>query len=221
MIAALRPYAYLMFICGLLPALVSGCAKSTSQIRPEALHKNLGFQSTVLNDRGIAFLTPATVTGQEQDRQALALILSEMMIALRPNVRVVSLPETLSAINRVGMAKEYRQMFDDYRESGMFARESLRRLGEACNARYLVQIKLSGFGRDMRDRFTLFGLRLLQTQYANIRLYLQIWDSETGSIVWEAMEELQYAFDSFAEQPVTFRAVAEVAARNIIKDLPN
>lgn len=206
--------------CVVFLALLSGCGQVNSQIRPEIMHKNFHLDPKVLTERGIAFLTPATVTGHEQDRQALALIMAHTLKTLRPQVRVVSLPETLSAVNRNGLAREYRQMFDDYRESGMFPRDSLRRLGEACNARYLVQINLSSFHRDMRERFNLAGFRLLQTQYANVRLYLQVWDSETGSIAWEALEEAQYTFDSGAEQLVTFRVVAEAAARHMINELP-
>lgn len=211
----------LLLFAALFSALLSGCGQVYSQIRPETLHKDFQLDPVALKEQGIAFLTPATVTGQEQDRQALALIVADTLKSLRPEIRVVTLPETLSAINRNGMAKDYRQMFDDYRESGMFPREVLRRLGEASKARYLIQVKLSSFSRDMRERFNLGGLRLLQTQYANVRLYLQIWDSENGSIVWEALEELQYAFDSGAEQLVTFRVVAEEAARQMIRELPN
>lgn len=204
----------------LLLPLFTACASVSSQITPETLSRNFGLEHQALASQGIAFLTPASVTGQEQDRQALALIMVETLKKQRADVRVVSLPETLSAINRAGLAKEYRQMSDDYRDSGLFARETLRRLGEACEARFVAQIKLSNFSRDMRERFSLFGFRLLQTQYASVRLYLQIWDTATGSVVWEGLEELQYAYDSGAERPVTFRVVAEHAAKNIIKELP-
>ena len=200
--------------------LFTGCVSVSTQITPQTLSRNFGLERQLLAEKGLAFLTPASVTGQEQDRQALALIMVDALKTQRPDVRVVSLPESLSAINRAGLAKEYRQLSDDYRDTGLFARETLKRLGEACNVRYLAQLKLSNFSRDMRERFSLFGFRLLQTQYASVRLYLQIWDSETGSVVWETLEELQYAYDSGAEQPVTFRAVAEVAAQNMLKELP-
>ena len=205
----------------LIPVLLlAGCGTVSTQITPQTLSRNFGLERQTLVGQGMAFLTPASVTGQEQDRQALALIMADTLKTLRPDVRAVSLPETLTAINHAGLAKEYRQMSDDYRDSGLFARETLKRVGEACNARYVAQLKLSNFSRDMRERFSLFGFRLLQTQYASVRLYLQIWDTETGSVVWETLEELQVAYDSGAEKPVTFRAVAEVAAQNMIKELP-
>lgn len=204
-------------ICFLL--LLAGCTTG-SQVHPTTLHKNLSLPPGALQQYGIAFLTPSTVTGQEQDQQTAALIFAEQMRVQLPAVRVVSLPESLGAINRAGLAPEYRKMVVDYRDTGIFPRDLLTKVGSAIGTRYLVQLKLAGFSQDMRERVSIFGVRLFQTLHANIRLYMQIWDAEAGTIAWEGSEEMSYAYDSSAEVPVTFRRVVEEAAQQLIRNLP-
>jgi hypothetical protein len=173
-----------------------------------------------LEAHGLAFITPSTVTGREQDIQALAFIFAEVMQKERPDIRLVSLPETLSAINKAGLAEEYKTMYVDYSDTGIFKKDSLRLVGETTGARYLAQLKLSSFKQNASGRFGIFGLRLVKTQEANIRLFFQIWNSEQGTIVWEAAEELNYAWDTIMEKPVSFQLVVEEIAQNLIEKLP-
>jgi len=199
--------------------LLASCTTG-SQVHPTTLHKNLSLQPGALQQHGVAFLTPSTVTGQEQDQQTAALIFAEQMRVQLPAVRVISLPESLGAINRAGLAPEYRKMVVDYRDTGIFPRDLLTKVGRAIGTRYLVQLKLAGFSQDMRERLSILGVRLFQTLHANIRLYMQIWDADTGAIAWEGSEEMSYAYDSSAELPVTFRRVVEQAAQQLIQNLP-
>lgn len=199
--------------------LLVGCTTG-SQVHPTTLHKNLSLPPGALQQYGIAFLTPSTVTGQEQDQQTAALIFAEQMRVQLPAVHVISLPESLGAINRAGLAPEYRKMVVDYRDTGIFPRDLLTKVGSAIGTRYLVQLKLAGFSQDMRERLSILGVRLFQTLHANIRLYMQIWDAEAGTIAWEGSEEMSYAYDSSAEVPVTFRRVVEEAAQQLIRNLP-
>lgn len=189
-------------------------------MHPTTLHKNLSLQPGALQQHGVAFLTPSTVTGQEQDQQALALIFSEHMRTQLPAMRIIFLPESLGAINSAGLVPEYRKMVEVYRETGIFPRDILARVGQANGTRYLMQLKLAAFSQDTRERVSLLGMRLFQTLHANIRLYAQIWDTEAGTIAWEGSEELSYAYDSSAELPVTFRRVVEEAAQQLIQNLP-
>lgn len=187
---------------------------------PTTLSQTSSLEPGGLAKYRLAFVTPSSVTGQEQDRQSLALIFSETLHAQRPEIPITSLSETLGLVNRAGLADDYRKMLDDYRDTGIFSRTPLEKIGRAVGARYLAQLKLAGFSQDSYERFSLFGFRLFQTLHANIRMYLQIWDSETGTIVWEGTEEMNYAYDSSATRPVTFRTVVEEGARQLIARLP-
>ena len=198
--------------------ILSGCA--IDQVHSTAHHSNVTLESGDLETHGVAFITPSTVTGQEEDKQTLAFIFAEVINEESPDIKVVSLAQTLSAINKAGLADSYKAMYIDYGDTGIFRHDILKKVGEATGVRYLAQLQLSDFVQDSRGRFSAFGLRLVQTKEANIRVFMQIWDSEDGSIVWEGTEEVTYAWESGTAEPVTFRVIVEETAQNLIGLLP-
>ncbi|MDP7041114.1 MAG: hypothetical protein QGF91_00525, partial [Gammaproteobacteria bacterium] len=148
------------------------------------------------------------------------LMFAGELATVRPGVRVAALPEVLSAVNESGLAKEYKQMYRDYLETGILEQKVLQDIGNASGVRYLAQLSLAGFDQGGNKRFGFLGLRLVDTQKANMRVFMQIWDSETGRVAWEGAEEVNYAFDSSSEMPVTFKTIAEMTAREMFAVLP-
>jgi hypothetical protein len=197
---------------------LAGC--STTQIYPTLQEQRISLRQGDLEAAGVAFITPSTVTGQEQEKQAVALAFADTLRQERPQLRVVTLAETLGAVNRAALADAYRRMYDDYRDTGLFPADALKRVGEATGARYLAQLKLQGFEQGSRDRFGVFGIRIVETKYAHVRLFLQIWDSQSGGIAWEGVQEMRHAHDTVTEEPVMQRTVLERTARDLIARLP-
>ena len=173
-----------------------------------------------LEAAGIAFITPSTVTGQEQEKQTVALAFADVMAAQRPGIKVVTLAETLSAVNRTGLVDAYRRMYEDYRDTALLPADVLRRLGTSTGARYIGQLKLQGFSQNSKNRLGILGLRIIDTQLGDARLYFQIWDSRDGSIAWEGMQELRIAMDTTKESPVTLRELLERSAHDLVAKLP-
>lgn len=169
---------------------------------------------------GLAFLTPSSVTGQEEDKQALALSFFDVIEKARPDLKLVSLPMALTAVNREGLAGEYRHMLEDYRMTGLLDRDALNRIGLATGSRYLAQLKLAGFRQESKNRWGALGFRIFDTKSTTARLFLQIWDSADGAIVWEGTVELTSAYDSTSEETVTFRSIIEESARRLVERLP-
>jgi hypothetical protein len=205
-------------IGALVLAVCAGC--STNQIHSNVEYKDIALSASALRTHGLGFITPSTVTGQEQDVQSLAFLFANVLKQERPDVEVRTLPEVLTAINQADLADEYKRMYVDYNDTGIFKKNSLRKVAEATGLRYLAQLKLSRFDRNSSSRFRIFGLRIIETKEANSRLFVQIWNTESGAIVWEGTEELNYAWDTIQEKPVTFRLVVEQIARNLIDKLP-
>ena len=199
--------------------LLSGCA-STDQVHSTTQVLDINLKLHALNKSGIAFITPTSVTGQEEDKQALALAFTEEMKLARPDLHIMSLPETLGAINRAGLAGEYRQMFEDYRLSGIFSRDTLQKVSKVTGVRYLAHLKLGGFRQESKGRWGAIGIRVLETKTTYLRLYLQIWDGENGSVAWEGGEELTSAQESVKEDNVSFKSVVEHSARALLARLP-
>lgn len=209
-----------VLVC-LFAVLLAGCATQRSpQTAGDAQVSVLALPAGALEAHGLAFLTPSTVTGQEEDKQSLAQSFVEAVVRARPGLRAVSLPVALTAINGAGLAGEYKQLLEDYRLTGLLNRDGIAHIGQAVGVRYLAQLKLAGFRQESKGRFGALGLRIFDTKSTTVRLFLQIWDSRNGAIVWEGAVELTLAYDSVNEETATFDSVIAASARQLIERLP-
>lgn len=197
---------------------LGGCF--TAQVYPTVQERVISLKPGQLESYGIAFITPSAATGQEEEKQVVAFIFADVLARRRERVRVVSLAESLNAINKAGLSDPYKRMYEDYRETGLLKRDVLEQLGRTTGSRYIAQIKLQGFGQGAKERFGIFGLRIVETRYASVRVFLQIWDSSDGTIAWEGMQEILYARDRVSEEPVTFRTAVTRTAEELVERLP-
>jgi hypothetical protein len=60
----------------------------------------------------------------------------------------------------------------------------------------LAQLKLANMQQGAKGRWSFLGVDILQTQYANLRGFFQIWVSRDGSIAWEGIDEVTFAIDT-------------------------
>jgi len=199
-------------------ALLSAC--STTQMHSDDKVQNINLAARDLHNNSIAFLTPSTNTGAEEDKQALALVFYDVLHDLRPKQRIASLPQALSAINSAGLAEHYQRMLANYHDTGIYEKGPLRQFSQITGSRYLAQLKLEGFRQESKDRLGIFGLRLVETKSADVRVYLQIWDGQTGSIVWEGTEEMIVSHDAISENTIPFKQAVQEAARKLLWQLP-
>lgn len=198
--------------------LAAGC--ESVQVFPTSRSYAISLAAGQLESGGIVFITPSTATGREEEKQAIALVFADVMKRLRPGVHVVPLPDALSAVNRANLAEVYKGMYDDYRDTGLFKRSTLAEVGRVTATRYIAQIKLQSFEQGAKERFGIFGFRIVETRYARVRAFLQIWDSRDGTIVWEGMDEVLYSHERVNEEPVTFQQAMGRSAENLIARLP-
>ena len=110
-----RAIAALALLLPLLPA-----CRIANQRYSTPHTEGFGLVAGQLEAGGLAFLTPSSVTGQEEDRQPLALVFADVLAERRKDIPVVGLPQTLSAVNRAGLTEAYKRMYQDYRDSGVF-----------------------------------------------------------------------------------------------------
>lgn len=204
----------------LLLVWVSVTAACRGQVHSATDHITLTLEAGDLERAGIALISPSAAQGHEEDRQALAFTFGRMLGEQRPDVRVVSLPESLGAINQGGLAEAYKLMYVEYAGTGVFNHDILVRIGEAIGSRYVLQLQLAEFSQLSSNRLSALGIRLIQTNQATIRLFAQIWDTQTGQIVWEGSEELNRARDTFTSQPIGFNEVVAQSAKQLIARIP-
>ena len=137
-----------------------------------------------------------------------------------PAVKVRGLAEVLNGVNAANLDQEYKAMYRDYLQTGILDADVLADVGETSRVRYLAQLSLAGFSQGNRGRFSFFGLRMLDTKQGNLRIFLQIWDAESGTVVWEGSGELNFAYDTGRENPVTFAELCRLTAERLFAELP-
>lgn len=210
----MRNYPFLLALI-LTPPFLTGCGV-TSQLHSDLSYGAATPEILAIESAGIGVLTPAAPTGQESDKQALGDALS---FALQQDLaagRVVALPEMLSAINKAGLSAAYAHALADYETTGILDRDTIKAVGEASGVRYLAKLNLGNFSQSSDKRLAIAGIRMFDTWRATIRVHLEVWDSVTGEIAWQGNDELVYAREGIKERPVTFRQVADFAARNLV-----
>jgi hypothetical protein len=205
---------------GVAAAAIVLAACSLHQVHSDANHQTFSLRPGDLERAGLAFITPSTVTGQEEEKQAVAFVFAEVLKERRPAVRVLALAETLSAVNAAGLADEYRMMYADYRDTGIFKRDILAQVGGVTKARYVAQLKLAGFTQASANRLGILGVRIVDTHSARVRLFFQIWDTTDGTIAWEGVHEMDYAFETMEEKAVTLRTILKETAQALVDRLP-
>jgi len=196
---------------------IIGCS---TQVKTSIEHNVHLLKKAELETAGLTFITPTTITGMEEDKQYLALTFSHALKKLRPELKIADLSKALGQINKSGFSESYAEMYSGYQATGIFDRKILKKIGELTDNRYICQLKLSHFKSEAQGRLGILGLAIIDTEKANLRLFVQIWDSLEGIIVWEAAQELTYAHDTNSEEPVTFERMIRLAAKDIAAVLP-
>ena len=102
----------------------------------------------------------------------------------------------------------------------VFDREILEQVAKVTRVRYLAQLKLGAFRQESKSRFGLLGLRVLETKTSTIRLFLQIWDTQDGSVAWEGAQESTVSHESLAEEYVSMKSIVQESARDLVAHLP-
>ena len=74
--------AWRLWLIATAATLCFGCA--IPQYHSSIQHRALTLQPQDLERHGLAFITPSTVTGQEEEKQAVALTFSEILIKSAP-----------------------------------------------------------------------------------------------------------------------------------------
>src|SRR5262249_29206597 len=110
-----------------------------------------------------------------------------------PPIRAVPIPEMLNRIGDQGLAGDYADMMSAFVRTGILERDRLRRIAAALGSRYALQPGLAEFGQSLNDKVELEGINRVRTRVSTLRLWLQLWDSQTGHIVWESTGELTVA----------------------------
>lgn len=203
---------------GLILLCLFGCAGPFTQAQ---FLIDESFRATDFHLQGvtIGFVAPSSANGLE-DRWILLNMLAETLKQMRKQVKVILPSEFLSSVNQAGIAREYNEMIKDYQTCGILDKDILSTIGEAVGAQYLLHLKLTSFDQFATIRLNLLGLRTIDSQRAKIRLFVQIWQTDQGRIVWAGSGEGIITRERFRARPVSFNELARLACQHLVEKLP-
>jgi len=178
-----------------------------------------------LRESGLAFLTPSTVTGQEEDKQTLAYVSRTALKSERPDIPLRAAVRDDQRGERAGLAGVNRTLYHEYRDTAVFDGAAMRQIAQAAGTRYLAQLKLATLQQGSRGRWSLLGFNILNTAVPNMRVFLQIWDSRDGSIAGKASTSSTLAVDTggrsrspSATSPSAPRRIDKTTALEAVED---
>jgi hypothetical protein len=201
---------------------VTGCASSAFgwQVRTDSTPILPPFHPADLEQQPVALLTALGLPAFRGNEVALDFHLDEILHAIEPRWNLVSSQETATRINGHGLAADYVKMRNDYELTNLLDRDTLRKIGRAVGVRYVFQPRLAAFDQMMTDRwiFPIFNVRMTQTRSSIMRLSLQLWDAETGALVWASFAETNMANEAATQDPVYFEDIAHATLASMIED---
>jgi len=80
---------------------------------------------------------------------------------------------------------------------------------------------LVNFPEEQSTRINTLGLRSAKTASVTARFELQLWDAQSGRIVWEDLSDLPVAKELIREHPVSFEEIIQAPWTNLIKQIPS
>ncbi len=110
-----------------------------------------------------------------------------------PPIRAIPAYEIANALNDQGLATTYAELLEGFARTGIMDRERLQRIGAALGFRYLLLPGLAQLDHVILDRFEIAGIKVIRTRVTVLRVWLQLWDTRTGHILWESAGEVATA----------------------------
>ena len=135
----------------------------------------------------LAFMAPGNLQGLGP---TLSHAISGALAEVNPPIREISTDQTLNQLTDKGLATEYADMRAGFARNGMLDRQRLRRIGLGLGSRYVLLPGVAEFNEEILDKYEAAGIKLLRNRVTTLRLWLQLWDSQTGHIVWESSGEV-------------------------------
>lgn len=147
----------------------------------------------VLTCEPVASLGVVAPSGLQGLSPTVSHALVSALAEASPPIRALPMLEVLNRLTDRGLAAEYADLLAGYARNGIPERERLQRIGAALGSRYLLQPGLAEFSQALVDKFEFSGLKIVKTRISALRLWLQVWDTQTGHILSESTGELTVA----------------------------
>jgi hypothetical protein len=150
---------------------------------------------------------------------ALSYALDAALAQVTPPLPARPIPDTLNALNQQGLAAEYAELLSGFSRSGVLDRKRLQALGSALRSRFVLLPGLAGFDEVLADSFEISGLKIVRSRITTLRLWLQLWETQTGRLLWESAGEARVASELLRpDRTVPFDETAQKLWMRMIRE---
>jgi hypothetical protein len=164
----------------------------------------------------LGLITPPPLQGFSA---SLSVALVRAIAKADPPIHAIPAYQTLGLINEKGLARDYTELISGYASGGILEHQRLGRIGSAFAARYVMLPGLAEFNQTVIDKFEMVGFKLIRSRITTLRLWLQLWDVQTGQIVWESGGEVTAVTQLLrAKQTVALDRIAQKLWYQMIQD---
>jgi hypothetical protein len=164
----------------------------------------------------LGVVAPASLQGFSP---TLSLALAAAVAEVSPPIREIPTFETINRLSDQGLEAEYADLLTGFARNGVLERQKLRRVGSGLRSRYLLLPGLAQVDETIIDKFEAAGLKLLRNRVTTLRLWLQLWDAQTGHIVWESAGEITVSTVLLSpKQAVPLEKTIQKLLSNMIQD---
>ena len=195
-----------MIFCFCLAALLSGGCSTIDHFY--TLHyKKLALSHDELARYGVAVLPLSSLYEVAEYRKSAQEIFLRSLIGLQKDFDLVEPSQAARLAAEAGVYDSFSQLTGSNFQKEVPRLLLVRKVGRAMGKRFLMRPEL------VDTRVTEGATQLT--------LRVQIWDVELGEVVWEASEETRgYVNLVFPQNPAPLEKIMEVAAINLIKEMP-
>jgi len=149
----------------------------------------------------------------------LSHALSGAMAEVDPPIREFAADKVLNRLTDQGLTAEYADLRAGFARNGILDRHRLRRIGLNLGVHYVLLPGLAQFDEEILDKYEAAGIKLLRNRVTTLRIWLQLWDTQSGHIVWEASGEVTAATVFLSpKQKIALDQVAKKLLINMIQD---
>jgi hypothetical protein len=191
----------------------------TWDMHTAATPRLIPFDRAALAREPVATFGPAAPAGLQGLGPVVGHGLAEALAQASPSIQAIPAYEVMGRLNEQGLAVEYGELVAGFARGGILERQHLQRIGAALGAPYVLQPGLAEYSQVLADKFEVLGLKLLKTRLTTLRLWLQLWDTRTGQLLWEASGEVTVAAQLLTQESVvSLEDIAQSLWSRIIQD---
>jgi hypothetical protein len=204
----------------LAASLLAGCTPTYLwDINTTSTPGSLSFDVVELAREPVAVLGPLTPAGLQRFGPPLSHALATVLSQESPSVRGIFPPATVNLLNDRGLAAEYADLISGFVRSGILERERLQRIGSGLGSRYILLAGLAELSQVLVDKFELAGIKVVRNRVVTMRLWLQLWDTQQGHLLWESAGESVVASQLLSpQQTVPLEQIAQQLWRRMLRD---